>query len=272
MVLGMGLKGEELINKGCCVQYIFKYKIFNILIKYWRDIMGYFGGLGAGKGWNKYFFIITPDEFKKIFDIKSNYVINNQRMPIEYTSTSFDELVSNYSKYYQKIKSGTIFDQKTDWDLATILYISFVHDMKLCEYEICPDPKYKLIDFIEPFPSISPFAIHRWKTRIAVDIANPEGYIGLGLYYPKFVSYDHENYEYIHSTPEYIGFKVYNDLVNKIKSITVGCKMKFDNILRRPRIKISPNSIDDINNNEYLSRNKIVVLPPSKRKNRVPSR
>jgi hypothetical protein len=48
--------------------------------------------------------------------------------------------------------------------------------------------------------------------------------------------------------------------------------MEVDNILRRPRIKISPNSIDDINNNEYLTRNKIVVLPPIKRKKSVLSR
>jgi hypothetical protein len=31
--------------------------------------MGYFGGLGAGKGWNKFLFIITPDEFKQILQV-----------------------------------------------------------------------------------------------------------------------------------------------------------------------------------------------------------
>jgi len=30
--------------------------------------MGYFAGLGAGKGWKKFNFILTPKEFQEIFE------------------------------------------------------------------------------------------------------------------------------------------------------------------------------------------------------------
>lgn len=31
--------------------------------------MGYFAGGGSGKGWNLFYFILTPDEFKELWTV-----------------------------------------------------------------------------------------------------------------------------------------------------------------------------------------------------------
>jgi len=222
--------------------------------------MGYFGGLGAGKGWHKFHFIITPDELYDVLNKGYCFVIDNRRSLLDYKDTELSEYILHYRKYFHRISTGKEFNRKIDWKYTSPLHISITHDRSIYETQVCPDPKYRVFNAREPVINVRAFEILRTEKGISVDIYHGDGFVGLALFYPKIVSFDSEGHEYLYETNEYQGLHIYNTIVNDIKSITKGCKMEVDSKLYRPRIKISNASKDLINNSDYLKNNNIVIL------------
>ncbi|RZL18281.1 MAG: hypothetical protein EOO96_27780 [Pedobacter sp.] len=81
--------------------------------------MSYFGGLGAGKGWNTFNFILTPAEFELLFeDLQFNFVIDNQRVEIGYRQTDRDYIFGAYKRFFEEMLIGEKERSKKEkWDI-----------------------------------------------------------------------------------------------------------------------------------------------------------
>jgi hypothetical protein len=69
--------------------------------------MGYFGGLGAGKGWLKFLFVVDPDVLREVLiAIKPVLVITNSRVPADYDATPLNEYLAAPQKKVPGIRSS----------------------------------------------------------------------------------------------------------------------------------------------------------------------
>ena len=58
--------------------------------------MGYFGGLGAGKGWRRFYFVVAPDELQRVLmDSECALLVSNGRVPVDYERTALSDFVAH---------------------------------------------------------------------------------------------------------------------------------------------------------------------------------
>ncbi|WP_061249796.1 hypothetical protein [Leptospira alstonii] len=169
--------------------------------------MTYFGGLGTEKGWYKFKFILTPNEFKDLFEgLEYRFVITNTRIPIDYSINDKDSIFKHYQFCYAKVTSGDPWVRKEDWKRERNLSISITQDTKMIQFQEIRDEEGRLLqDFksVEPqgpVINISPFYLRCVNDKLSIEILNEEGILGLELNFPKVVTFHNEGFEKIHET------------------------------------------------------------------------
>ncbi|MFH6994493.1 hypothetical protein [Flavobacterium sp. FlaQc-48] len=231
--------------------------------------MGYFGGLGSGKGWNKFNFILTPNEFQSIFtDLKFYFVITNTRVAIDYTATDKSYVFEGYQDFFNEVIIGKKeLDRKEHWFYEDKIRISITGDINKISFKEIIDKKgivsndYKRVDPTEPVINISPFYLYFLKDKESLSVAymNAEGTIGLELTYPKFVSFLTDEDNSIIDAHAFRTYNLYNDLVKNIKAISNKAKVQSNTKLYRPNFWISPEAKKAINENRYLKVNALII-------------
>lgn len=228
--------------------------------------MSYFGGLGAGKGWNTFNFILTPKEFESIFkDLQFYFVITNTRVPIDYRATEKSSVFIGYNDFFNEtLTGGRKLDRKEHWFYEDKIRISITDDIDKIDFENIDNQEvskeFKLVRPTEPVINISPFYLLKKKESLSVAYMNTEGTIGLELTYPKFVSFLTDGDNSIIDAHTFSAYNLYNDLVKNIKSISNKAKVQSDKKLYRPNFWISPEAKKVINENRYLKSNSLIIL------------
>ena len=105
--------------------------------------MSYFGGLGAGKGWNTFKFIITPQEFESLFqNLNYYFVITGSRVEINYKNTDEQYIFDSYKSYYDKVLTGEEkLDKKGQWSFERDIRISVTDDLSKINFQDIIDKK-----------------------------------------------------------------------------------------------------------------------------------
>ena len=203
--------------------------------------MSYFAGLGAGKGWHTFHFIVMPDELQNIFsDLDYWFVLANQRVPINYRVEDKTSLFGSYKLYFEKLFSGEPFLKK-DWQIESGIRISITDDSKKIEFQPMLDKEkkksneFKLVRPTEPVINVAPFSLYPIESGgLSIAYSESERNIGLELNYPKFISLDSENHSFWHETNEFSTSDLYFDLQKRIKKISRKAKILRDEKLIKP--------------------------------------
>lgn len=230
--------------------------------------MSYFGGLGSGKGWNNFNFILTPEEFKSIFsELKFIFLITNTRVPIDYIATDSSYIFDSYSTFFDKIVvRKEELDRKEHWTYE--IRISITDDITKIKFEEITDKKgivsdeYKLVKPAEPVINVSPFYLSFFKEKESLSVAymNTEGTIGLELTYPKVVSFRADKFTTTIDAHTFSTYNLFNALVKNIKAISNKAKVQSQAKLYHPNFWISPEAKKAINQNHYLQSNALIIL------------
>lgn len=209
--------------------------------------MSYFGGLGSGKGWNKFNFILTPEQFESIFrELKFYFVITNTRVAIDYTTTDKSCIFDGYKDFFNEIIIGKKeYDRKEHWFYENKIRISITDDINKIDFKEIIDKKgsisdaFKLVYPTEPVLNISPFYLTYSENKESLSIAymNTEGTIGLEITYPKVVSFSTDKFNSVIDTQQFNNQLLFNDLINNIKALSNKAKLQ-------SRSKISPKLLD----------------------------
>lgn len=135
--------------------------------------MGYFGGLGSGKGWNKFNFILNPKEFESIFkELKFYFVITNTRVSIDYKATDKSYIFDSYNDFFNEIIiREKEFDQKEQWVYESKIRISITDDISKINFKEITNKngivsnEFKIVNPTEPVITISPFYLTFYKDK-----------------------------------------------------------------------------------------------------------
>lgn len=232
--------------------------------------MSYFGGLGTGKGWHTFNFIITPKEFESIFDeLKFEFVITNSRVEIDYKKTEKQFIFTNYEDFFNaRLITENEVDKKEQLCFESKIRISITDDLSKIHFIDMRDRKgeisndFKLVRPTEPVINISPFFLTYSKTieSLSVAYSNPEGTIGLELTYPKFVSFENDGFKNLYDTHTFTTCNLFNNLINNIKVISNKAKVQSNTKLFRPNFWISPEAKKVINQNHYIKTNNLNII------------
>ena len=231
--------------------------------------MGYFGGLGSGRGWNKFDFILTPNEFQKVFDgLRYSFVTTNSRVESGYKESSKQNYFQAYKHFFERTLVGEeLLNEQELWSIEEPILESIIYDIEKISFRDIKDEKgnympYKVAEPSEPVINISPFYLYFVKEKefLSVAYCNPKGIIGLELSYPKYVTwYDRENPQTI-ETSSFESRTLFDTLVQRIKKCSSKAKVQSQTKLLKPNFWIGHEARSVINNNKYLVKNGLEII------------
>lgn len=220
--------------------------------------MSYFEGLAQFKGWNLFYFILTPDEFEQLFDGLTYSIINtSERVDKDYKETAKQEFFEAYRAFFDNILIGQqLLNRQQRWNIEKPIHESIIANIDKINFTDIVDEKgnpipYKRTERLEPVINIDPFYLF-WsaeREKLSVIYSNEPGIIGLRLSYPKYVSLDNSNYI---ETLTYETVSIYETLVKRIKKISRKAKVQTPIKLFKPNFWVSTKAIEFINTNKYL--------------------
>lgn len=232
--------------------------------------MTYFGGLGAGKGWNTFNFILTPKEFESIFmELKFYFIVTNSRVEINYEKTENQFIFNGYNDFFNEILIGeNKFNKKEQWSFESKIRISITDDLSKIHFQLIIDKKgeisndFKLVNPIEPVINISPFYLtySNIKESLSVAYFNTEGIIGLQLTYPKFESFSNDGFNSLIDAHTFNNYNLFSDLTENIKALSNKAKVQSSVKLFRPNFWISLEAKKLIKVNQYLKSNDLIIF------------
>lgn len=225
---------------------------------------GYFGGLGAGKGWYKIPFFITDKELSDLFS-KFNFhlIITNTRVDVDYIETKKEEFLKDYNKYIEVLKS----QKKSDWKIESPLYISLTKDLSDIKSKLIESNNFKLLKYTEPLIDVSPLTIYyenvNKKDRLSIDCDGIKENVitaGLILHFPKVISLDNEGHRFLHKTDNSKNLELYNILVKYITEITKPCIIKSSVSKRKTRLRISKDCKKILNEHPFFKEKELIII------------
>ncbi|ATA89196.1 hypothetical protein CAPN001_13590 [Capnocytophaga stomatis] len=212
-----------------------------------------------GITWDKFYFVITPDEFQLIFSTKDFYFMKtNCRVPLDYQYDSKESIFSAYQNFWEKIILGKIKLANPEFtDTYLPMYISMVDDYRKVRFEKFDSKSDGNIDFKrvrskKAFIGLSPAELSFFNNKISMAYFNNEGKIGLSLVYPK--SIDGVSTENEPTAP------IYKGMVKSIKNICKKAKISDGKTEYKPNLWISENAKNLINSNIYLTKNNLKFI------------
>lgn len=228
--------------------------------------MKYFTGAGAGKGWNKFKFILHPAEFFEVFSKSQlSFVVTNTRVAIGYEYTSKETLFSAYERYYEKVASGDNWNKKKDWKIDNAVRASIIDDLRKVSFipiktkKEAEDGKYQLVQTEEPVINLSPFSLYLGAGKLSIESFYEQGNIGIELSYPKVISMESDGHSTFHSTSDYAVKKVYDDLIVDIKLKSKKAVIKGEAKTYKPNFWVSKKCHSTINENHFLKFNNLTI-------------
>lgn len=227
--------------------------------------LGYFAGLGSGKGWHSFHFILTPEELSEVFKgLDYFFVITGSRVDSDYKETPRQEYFDAYSVFFEEILIGEKAHGKKElWQVERPVRISITDKLANIAFEDIFDAEgnlvpYKLVIPQEPVINMEPFYLF-WSAeqeKLSVAYYNKSGVIGLALTFPKFVSIN--DAEYVDTT-SYETARLYGILVKRIKGISRKAKVETPVKIFKPNFWIGRKALESINRNQYLRLNHLEI-------------
>lgn len=228
--------------------------------------MSYYGGLGAGRGWHKFKFILRPETLEKVFEnINFWFVITNTRVDINYELSRETSFFNDYAAFLSRIISGKDWNRKEDWTFENSIRISLINDPKTIIFEDIKNRKgevsteYKVVRPTEPVVNVSPFYLYLQNEKLSIETSNDEGILGLELSYPKVVSFGSEGHEYLYETDQFSGHDLFLELTNRIKKVSHKAKLSGLKKTYRPNFWVDNIVPDEINNHSYLKKKRLAL-------------
>jgi hypothetical protein len=199
--------------------------------------MGYFGGLGEGKGWLKFRFVVDRDVLREVLiATKPILVITNSRVPAEYEATPLDEYIAAYSRYLEAMLESAEAVQKA----AMATYMGLAGSLDRFSPLPCPDSRYKLMDCDEPVVNLAPLTLYfdarrgQLWTNVTSNL-----YFGVELSFPRVISLERDKDEVLYKTAQFPTYAIFERVKSRIQKVTKPCKIRSSSREHRTPIRIT---------------------------------
>ncbi len=197
-------------------------------------------------GWQSCSFLVTPKELQTAFE-PFKLVINNACVPIDYTNTSVEEFLENYSALYERLINGEVFNGKYVGLLKQIAITSNLSDIKFgMEHEL--DGKWvKSVIHDKQFvlPYLAPFTFRTYQENDKLYVSTRASYLaysesifGYEINFPKFSRSDADYYG-ITNEKKFKAYPDYELFRKSIMKITAPFSFKMNEVIKKTSIRIS---------------------------------
>jgi hypothetical protein len=199
--------------------------------------MSYFGGLGAGKGWLKFQFVVEPQVLRDaVVAVDPVFVKTNCRVPADYTCTPLEEYIANYERYVDAmIETPDAASQQ-----SSLIYVSLGASLRKFGSRPCDDANFKVMNPEDPVVNAGPamLAYNHVRKQLRSDILSNLCF-GVELSYPRFVSLEREEYRILHDTAGFQGRAIFDALKSQIQKVTRPCTIRSPAREHRTQIRIT---------------------------------
>jgi len=197
--------------------------------------MSYFGGLGAGKGWYKFQFAVTPNEMSNVLRSQNLFVVKTtKRVPIDYSNTPLDEYLDSYQQYVDAMVNTV----EVPWQFCSSISHSLVTSLTIFKPKVCPDPAYKLMNPVEPVINLGPVPISYSNRKLSTAVESKISF-GIEMTFPKVVSFDRDGHEALYAADCFEIYKLFTELCSLITKMTKPCVFRSELQQHRTKIRIS---------------------------------
>jgi hypothetical protein len=219
--------------------------------------VGYSGGLGAGKGWGKLFFLLSPDELQTILASLGVWLVaNNRRVPGDYAHTDLQEYIESYSAFTDALAGK----REVDWQITGPLYMGITRSLDIVSFTPAGQA-YKVVEFAEPVVSMRPFHVVLYNGTVSTSIHDKDKYsLGLEVSYPKVVFFERDGYDIPHDASRYPNYELLVALRTEIHGVTRPCRISSPGRVHRTRIRISESMRVIVKNHPGLAEQGLRVL------------
>lgn len=200
-------------------------------------LMGYFGGLGAGKGWLKFLFVVEPEVLRDALTItKAVLVVTNSRVPAEYESTPLDEYAETYTRYLEATLESGEAAQKA----AMATHMGLAASLNRFSPKPCPDSRYRVMNSDEPVVNLSPLTLHfdAQRGQLCTNVMS-NIYFGVEMSFPRVISLGRDKHEILYETRRFPTYDIFKSAKSHIQKLTKPCKIRSPSRLHRTKIRIT---------------------------------
>ncbi|SRR5216683_2309668 len=197
--------------------------------------MGYFGGLGAGKGWLTYSFLVEPDILRHVLAAtKPILFVSNSRVPADYKFTPIEEYIEAYERYLQAVLKTPEEAENASSDVC----IGMAASLDKFSWEPCPDKRYKLAQTEEPFVNLGPLMLDYDGKQLHTFVMS-NLYFGLEMTFPRVFSLSRDKHETLYETSKLGTHQIFENIKSEIEKATIPCRMRSPSREHRPKIRIT---------------------------------
>ena len=206
--------------------------------KYWTE------------GWNKFSFLMTPEQVKEVFEAYHLIIINSS-VPIDYVESELSEYLSAYSETYKQLCSG---EKVTTCSLD--LWRGITSNLARCRYgeiRLRDGKQYKRATFDEPVVAVVPgrLGLGRYDDgKLFCSTAYTmvtEDFMGIQFHYPKKVQYEKNGVcGPWFSTKDLNSYQDFENLKTTIRGMTHPLTLKSGDEQRRLDIRITDEAREQI--------------------------
>jgi hypothetical protein len=199
--------------------------------------MAYFGGLGAGKGWLTFLFLVETEVLRDVLAaVNPVLVVTNGRVPADYQSTSMTEYLEAYARYLNAMLESPEAASRA----STAIYVGLAASLDKFSSQLCPDTKYKLMDTQEPVVNLGPETLHYDARRgqLCTNVMS-KLYFGAELSFPRVISLDRDRHEVLHDTTEFPTFGIFLSMKSRLQRVTRPCRIRSPSREHRTPIRIT---------------------------------
>ncbi len=211
--------------------------------------------------WKKEYFLITPEEFRAVFD-GFTFAVSNTGVKQGYVSSSPDDIFRKYDKLYQLLSSGKRCVWCEDWET-----LSFSTGVTSCPENICYRKMDRLSvpDFKEPCVEIQAFCVRPFKNSPVSkgwEISqSSQNTIGLEMLFPSKTIAEENQVREFESLSDHA---TWNELRTRIKKIAPMLYIDYQGKNYNTRIRVSSKARTDLSN-FYVLREIGISLPPQEK-------
>ncbi len=205
----------------------------------------YFGGLGAGKGWEKFFFFISKELLKEIIEVEKCIVLSNITLNNLEEKENLDEIINQYQNY---IITCTTKNVEILNKIQFTLYLTSTMAIYKEEEIIINHKLKKIYSPNEPIIIIQSSTLDYQNNKLHTDILSKTSFaFGLCLSYPKVISLKSEKHALLYKTETLSNSGLTNRIIDQIRSETKICSIETLTGIKRMKFHIQKELIESIN-------------------------
>lgn len=199
--------------------------------------MGYFGGLGASKGWLKFLFVVEPEILRDVL-IETNavLVIMNSSVPADYEATPLNEYVDAYSRYLKAmLESEDVAHEATRG-----IYMGLAASLNQFTPTPYKDTRIKRMECDEPVVNVRPLALYfdAQRGKLCTNVLS-NLYFGVELSYPRAFSLARDKHEILYEAEQLPTHGIFEGVKSRVWKQTRPCRIRSSSREHRTPIRIT---------------------------------